>query len=176
MILTKTDPSRIRYLRRELRLVFLHKESSKSDQDLWSSCSNNLNNIQAAELLFWSKGEDGIFHREKESSLIDLQRSGCGYSSSIVLRLPIRKGRYPALRVRHQASYMEPQAMDKYSIVYPSLSIAYNSDNNIIQKLPVTLRRLTVRAGKESNADLSDMQIVFNCMDSMYPWDSTDPV
>lgn len=176
MLLVKNDPGCRRRLSRTLRLVFLSEDSPRSDYELWNESKYNLSlqNVMAAELVFWSRGTGRKFQKDSDTCLIDLTQKGFGYEDHILLRLPIRKGRYPMLRVRYVRPLFNQHSRiigDSYNIVFPSLTPVFG-DQGHARELPVKLSQFTVASHAPEKTGYNCMWQEFNCMDLLYPWDS----
>lgn len=174
MILVKNDPECRRRLARNLSLAFLSEDSPQSDHELWRTSKINLHNVRSAELVFWSRGTDGKFQKDSDTCLIDLTRKGLGYEDTILLRLPIRNGRYPMLRVVYMRSweYVSHTKMikDFYNIAFPSLTPVYENRKHA-RELPVKLSQFTIYAQHSENEGYLSMWEEFRLMDRLYPWD-----
>lgn len=180
MILVKNDIGCRRRLFRSLSCAFLTKDSLQSDFELWKSNSYHLmlHRVRAAELVYWVRGTDGRFQKDSDSSLIDLTKKGLGYDDVILLRLPIRKGRYPMLRVRYMNRGGYPrdkkEASEFYNLVFPSLTPAFNKE--CARELPIKLSKFTIYPLDSESRGYVGMWSEFELMDRLYPWDSiTDP-
>lgn len=176
MLLVKNDPDCRRRLSRILRLVFLSEDSPRSDYELWDESKYNLalQNVMAAELVFWSRGTDGKFQKDSDACLVDLTQEGFGYENHILLRLPIRKGRYPMLRVRYVRTLYNRYSNslgDPYNIVFPSLTPVFRNQGHA-RELPIKLSQFTTPNPCSEKEGYNSMWTEFNCMDLLYPWDS----
>lgn len=180
MILVKNDTDCRRWLYRSLSCAFLAEDSLQSDHELWkaNSYSLMLHRVTAAELVYWSRGANGKFQKDSDSCLIDLTQKGLGYDNVILLRLPIRKGRYPMLRIRYMRRGSYPsnkkEGSEFYNLVFPSLSPAFGKE--YARELPIKLSQFTIYFFNSESSGYIGMWNEFELMDRLYPWDSiADP-